>query len=109
LPQSSLAWFDESVEGPSILAQSGQYENLGDIPLIVLASARPASSYIRVAGQDPQGTWLELQQELTLLSENSEIRMFEESGHYIQFDQPEVVVEAVSDVVQRCAEAFLSP
>jgi len=49
-----------------------------------------------------QDVWLELQQELTLLSANSEIKMLEESGHYIQFDQPKVVVEAIQTAVQQC-------
>jgi pimeloyl-ACP methyl ester carboxylesterase len=53
--------------------------------------------------------WLELQQELTLLSEHGEIRMLKEAGHYVQFDQPQQVVEAVRDVVQRCAQALPSP
>jgi pimeloyl-ACP methyl ester carboxylesterase len=109
LPESSVAWFDESVEGPNTLAQAGQWESLGDLPLIVLSSARPVSSYIQTAGWDPQDLWLELQQELTLLSENSEIRMFEESGHYIQFDEPEVVIEAVRDIVRRCADTMPVP
>jgi len=106
LPQSSMAWFDENVEGPNTLAQAGRYEDLGDIPLIVLASARPS---IQAKGRDLQDVWLALQQELTLLSANSEIRTLRESGHYIQFDQPQVVVEAVRDVVQRCAAAWPSP
>jgi pimeloyl-ACP methyl ester carboxylesterase len=99
LPKSSVAWFDESVEGPNTLVQAGQYETLGDMPLIVLASARPSS--VSVEGRDLQDTWLELQQELTLLSEHSEIKILK-AGHYIQFDQPEVVIEAIQAVVQQC-------
>jgi pimeloyl-ACP methyl ester carboxylesterase len=109
LPESSVAWFDESVEGANTLAQAGQWESLGDMPLIVLSSARPVSSYIQTQGWDPQDLWLELQQELTLLSEDSEIRMLPGSGHYIQFDQPEAVVEAVHDIVQCCVEAMPMP
>jgi pimeloyl-ACP methyl ester carboxylesterase len=101
LPESSMAWFDESVEAPNTLAQAGQYESLGDIPLIVLAAARSSQD---LQNQDLQREWLELQQELTLLSENSEFRALQEAGHYIQFDQPQEVVEAVRDVVQRCEE-----
>jgi pimeloyl-ACP methyl ester carboxylesterase len=101
LPESSMAWFDETVEGPNTLAQAGQYEYLGDMPLIVLAAAR--------SSQDLQKVWLELQQELTLLSENSEYRALQEAGHYIQFDQPQEVVEAVREVVQRCAETSPRP
>jgi pimeloyl-ACP methyl ester carboxylesterase len=106
LPKPSIGWFDESVEGPNTLAQSGKVENLGDMPLIVLSSARPASSQIQIGGQEPHDLWLELQQELLLLSENSEIRMLEESGHYIQIDQPEVVIDAVRNIAQRCVEAM---
>jgi pimeloyl-ACP methyl ester carboxylesterase len=101
LPESSMAWFDESVEAPNTLAQAGQYEHLDDIPLIVLAAARSSQN---LQNQNLQREWLELQQELTLLSNNSEIRMLEEAGHYIQFDQPTAVVEAVRDVVQHCSE-----
>jgi pimeloyl-ACP methyl ester carboxylesterase len=106
LPESSMTWFDENVEGPNTLAQAGQYEYLGDTPLIVLASARPS---IQVKGRDLQDVWLELQQELTLLSESSEFRTLQESGHYIQFDHPQKVVEAVRDVIQRCAGASPLP
>ncbi len=102
LPGSSMAWYDENVQGPNTLAQAGQYEYLGDIPLIVLASARPS---MQVKGQDLQDVWLELQHELTLLSENGEIRALQESGHYIQYDQPQEVIEAVRSVVQRCTTA----
>lgn len=102
LPESSMAWFDETVEGPTTLAQSGRVTDLGDIPLIVIASARPTSSYRTASGQDPQDTWLELQQELTLLSDDSEIILLEDAGHYIHHDRPEVVIEAVGDLVARC-------
>ena len=101
LPESSMAWFDESVEAPNTLAQAGQYEHLGNIPLIVLASAR--------SSHDLQKVWLELQQELTLLSENSEFRALQGAGHYIQFDQPTAVVEAIKDIVQLCSETSPSP
>jgi pimeloyl-ACP methyl ester carboxylesterase len=100
LPESSMAWFDESVEAPNTLAQAGQVEYLGGIPLIVLASARSTS--IQVEGRDLQDTWLEMQQELTLLSQNSEIMVLEDSGHYIQYDRPDVVIEAIQKVVQQC-------
>jgi pimeloyl-ACP methyl ester carboxylesterase len=102
LPKSSMAWFDESTEGPETLIQAGQYEYLDGIHLIVLASARPSSIFSQVEGRDLQDTWLELQQELTLLSKHSEIKMLEESGHYIQFDQPKVVIETIQAEVQRC-------
>lgn len=75
--------------------QTERYDSLGAIPLIVLASVRLSRQDKR---QDLQDTWLELQQELTLLSENREIRMLAGPGHYIQFDQPGVIVETVHGV-----------
>lgn len=62
------------------LAQAGQVTSLGDIPLIVLASARPTS--IQVEGQDVQDAWLELQQELAALSSNGELQMLRVGSLY---------------------------
>jgi hypothetical protein len=101
LPESSVAWYDETVQAVTTLAQAGQVEHLGDIPLIVLAAAR--------SSQDLQQVWLELQQELTLLGESGEFRALEEAGHYIQYGQPQEVVKAVREVVQRCTEAAPRP
>ncbi len=106
MPFSSITFYDETIEGEATLEQAGQVQNLGSIPLIVLSSARPS---FNIEGQDPQEVWLELQEELTLLSDNSEIRKFSESGHYIQFDQPEAVIEAIRDITQRCPKKIGSP
>jgi len=58
LPVSSMAWFDESVESTNTLQQASRYGYLGEIPLIVLASARPTS--VQFEGSDLQDAWLEL-------------------------------------------------
>ncbi len=102
LPKSSMAWFDEKVEAPNTLAQAGQYDYLGDLPLIIIATSRISTS---VGEQGPlfNDMWLELQEELLLLSDNSELRIYE-SGHYPQYQKPEVVIEAVQDVLEMCEE-----
>jgi pimeloyl-ACP methyl ester carboxylesterase len=97
LPESSMAWFDEEVESPNTLAKAGHYEYLGDFPLIVLATSRPSPS-LGDLGQKLDDGWLEMQRELLSLSENSEIRIYE-GGHYPQIQDPEVVIEAVQDVM----------
>jgi pimeloyl-ACP methyl ester carboxylesterase len=102
LPQSSLAWFDEKVESLSSLAQAGQYEYLGDWPLIVLATSGPSPS-LGDLGYQLDDLWLELQRELLLLSENSEFRSYE-IGHYPQLQRPEVVIKAIQDVLDSCRE-----
>ena len=43
--------------------------------------------------------WQILQQELADLSSNSQRLVAERSGHVIQFEQPELVVRAVTDMV----------
>ena len=102
LPESSMAWFDEVVESPNTLAKAGHYEYLGDWPLIVLATSRPSPS-LGDLGQELDDLWLEMQRELLSLSENSEIRIYE-GGHYPQIQIPEVVIEAIEDVVGKCED-----
>ena len=97
LPQSSMAWFDETVESPNTLDQAGQYGYLGDFPLIVIASGTPITS-LEDQGQVFQDLWLELQYDLLSLSGNSEIRICE-TGHYPQLQDPELVIEAIQDVL----------
>ena len=100
LPESSMTWFDEKVESPNTLAQAGQYEYLGNWPLIVLATSGPSPS-LGDLGQQLDDLWIELQRELLLLSENSEFRSYE-IGHYPQLQSPELVIEAIQDVLGRC-------
>jgi len=102
LPESSMAWFDERVESPNTLAQAGHYEYLGDWPLIVLATSGPSPS-LGDLGQKLDDLSLEMQRELLLLSENSEFRSYE-IGHYPQLQSPELVIEAIQDVLGRCEE-----
>jgi pimeloyl-ACP methyl ester carboxylesterase len=107
LPESSMAWFDEKVESPNTLAQAGQYEYLGDWPLIVLATSGPSPS-LGELGQKLDDLSIEMQRELLLLSENSEFRSYE-IGHYPQLQSPEVVIEAIQDVLGRCEETSPLP
>jgi pimeloyl-ACP methyl ester carboxylesterase len=102
IPKSSLAWFDETAVSPATLAQSGLVENLGDIPLIVLSHGRSTS--VQLGNQKAEEYWLELQQELTLLSENSKFRPLPDVGHYIQYERPDMVIEAIEEVVVQCRE-----
>ena len=99
LPESSMAWFDETVEAPATLAQAGQYEYLGDFPLIVIAASGAPTSVDQ--GEALQDLWVELQHELISLSDNSEIRVYE-TGHYPQLQDPELVIEAIQDVLDKC-------
>jgi pimeloyl-ACP methyl ester carboxylesterase len=100
LPESSMTWFDEKAESPNTLSQAGHYEYLGDWPLIVLATSGPSPS-LGDLGKKLDDLWLEMQRELLLLSKNSELRSYE-IGHYPQLQSPELVIEAIQDVLGRC-------
>ena len=95
-PQSSMTWFDEKAEGSNTLAQAGQYDNLGEFPLIVIASSTPISGE---HGEELQEMWIDLQHDLLSLSSNSEIRELV-TGHYPQLQDPDLVIEAIQDILE---------
>jgi pimeloyl-ACP methyl ester carboxylesterase len=76
---------------------------LGDIPLVVLSAARlEIPEAYGLSGEETaqvQTTWDEMQAELAGLSSRGERVIAEESSHYIQFDQPGLVVEAINHVL----------
>jgi pimeloyl-ACP methyl ester carboxylesterase len=43
--------------------------------------------------------WSELQTELTALSTSGEQRVIDDATHYIQYDNPDAVIQAIRDVV----------
>jgi pimeloyl-ACP methyl ester carboxylesterase len=75
---------------------------MDDLPLIVLSHGRAdTTSGIDRAQQDQfEQEWSKMQTELTSLSSKSKQVIAEESGHYIQFDQPELVVESIIELLQ---------
>ena len=62
---------------------------LRDRPLVVLTQTGRVRDF-----------WTKLQQDLSKLSSNSEWIAVEDAGHFIQLDQPQVVIEAVRKVVE---------
>ncbi|HEX8598892.1 MAG TPA: alpha/beta hydrolase [Chloroflexia bacterium] len=82
--------------------QARAVTSLGDLPMIVLAA-----SEFRMRIPDPRfGTymhnmWHELQRDLARLSSNSKFVAVENSGHFIQIDQPQVVADAIRELVEQ--------
>jgi pimeloyl-ACP methyl ester carboxylesterase len=74
---------------------------LGDLPMMVLAS----EAFLQEAPTSPEtGTrlheiWQDLQRDLANLSSNCVYGVVESSGHFIQRDRPEVVVDAIRRVL----------
>jgi pimeloyl-ACP methyl ester carboxylesterase len=74
---------------PASAAESAAVTSFGDLPLIVLTAR----------GNTNPG-WPEWQTELLELSSNSQHLFAENSGHVIQFDEPEAAVNAILKMVE---------
>jgi pimeloyl-ACP methyl ester carboxylesterase len=75
---------------------------LGDLPLIVLSHGLPDLSLNLTDTEQAQfeQEWTNMQHELVKLSTKSKQIIAQHSGHYIQLDQPELVVNAVNELIQ---------
>ena len=97
-------------------SQPRTLEGLGDIPLIVLSAERdaqemydgyenyPADILSQLSVEMMQGqvdAFYKLQDELAALSTRGERIVVEGSGHNIQLDQPEVVIDAIRGVFEQ--------
>ncbi len=93
---------------PETNSQVQSLGNLGAIPLIVLTAEQSIdTATLKAMGYDTQidlegiqQIWLELQAELAALSTNSENIIVEDSSHTIQLDKPEVVIQAILDMLE---------
>ncbi|MDA1582951.1 alpha/beta fold hydrolase [Bacillus cereus group sp. TH230-1LC] len=70
-------------------------QSLRNIPLAVLAAGKKAF-YL----QEAQMKWLQLQEELLRLSSNHKFVIAERSGHYIQKDEPQYIIDAVKWIIE---------
>src|SRR5258708_32828363 len=84
-----------------------------ELPLIVLGRGKPVQRRAR-DGSDSQTNrmteeqfaaweriWRGLQEDLAKRSTHGEFRLAEQSGHFIQRDQPELVIQAIRDLSRR--------
>jgi pimeloyl-ACP methyl ester carboxylesterase len=77
--------------------------SLPSIPLVVLTHTQPPDAATLLPGVSVEASerlWGEQQADLTTLLPNSQQILAAESGHYIQRDQPNLVIEAIHQVVE---------
>ena len=77
--------------------QLREVTSLNNLPLIILSQGSKAPE---VSDERVQ-RWAELQSDLTRISLDSKRIVAEKSGHLIPFDQPELVVDAVKQLVEK--------
>lgn len=105
LAETMLAELD-ALEEVHAQARRAEITSLGDIPLIVLRHGDPPPPFpdeLAVGEEDLQvyeDTWGELQEELASLSTAGRIVVAEGAGHMIHHDRPDLVVQAIREVVE---------
>lgn len=101
---ATTSFFDNAVAETSAFYDStlAAPESVGKIPLIVLSHGLPDTSVGVVGAQQYQfeQEWAKMQAELLELSSNSKQIIAEKSQHNIQLDQPDLVIEAILDLVK---------
>ena len=87
--------------------QSRACGGLGSLPLAVITATKTVNSMNLpediLALQER--VWVELQQDLARLSSRSTHRFAEQSGHMIPFDQPEIVIDTIREMVAAIRQA----
>ncbi len=94
------------------LADAGTARQLNDRPVFVLTGMEPLSAevlaYFKLTpeqGKQYQEIWKSMHDEEASWSTQSQHQLVFDAGHYVQFDQPDVVISAVQSVVDRVRAA----
>lgn len=101
-PKSISAIVDESLSFKSIANEATYIDTFGNIPLVVITGVSPDRfKYLQNKKLEEQfsNIWFELQNDLLKLSNNSTHVLATKSGHLVQMEQPEVVLEAIKQMV----------
>lgn len=85
-------------------AQPEPPPDLGNKPLVVLSRGENNPGFPDEQFEQLKHSWGELQQELVELSTNSQHIIADQSGHYIHHDQPELVIDAIRQVLEDSQE-----
>jgi len=97
----------EGIDFPQSFSQVVPYQRLKNVPTIILSSSNllPELSDRPEEAVKLRNIWIEMNQRLTALNLLAQHRVVAKSGHFIQCDQPAVIVDAVRQVM-RMAEVY---
>jgi pimeloyl-ACP methyl ester carboxylesterase len=87
-------------------AEAGSVTSLGDIPLVVLSHDpdKPSAEFPADLATSTNQAWEKMQEELGHLSTRGTQSIAKNSSHYIPFDRPELVINAVRSVVEQARQ-----
>lgn len=105
---TSLAHLLKEIESvDQTLAEAGSFRQLGNRPVYVLTSMMPLPEEALTAlkltpeqGRQYKEIWKAMHAEEASWSAQSRHRLVADANHYIQFDRPDIVIEAVRSVVK---------
>ena len=94
----------ERTDVVAALEEVAQEKWRADIPLIVLTHGRPiaAQAFPNITSEQAariESLWRELQGELASRSSQGRLVDAEKSGHYVHYEEPGLVIQAIRDVV----------
>ncbi len=94
-------WFTTATPDPTLDPSLYRAGSLGDLPLVVLTATNKerADDLPAELNAEFNRVWVELQEELALLSSHSSHVISQKSSHFIQQDEPQLVVDAILQVV----------
>lgn len=103
-------WFSSSAQDPTLEMDARLFEpgSLGNLPLVVLTVPRKerADDFpVELSAQFDQ-IWVQLNTELAQLSSNSAHVLVEDSSHFIQHDRPDLVINAILQVLHEDLTGF---
>jgi pimeloyl-ACP methyl ester carboxylesterase len=91
--------------------QAAAAGSLGDLPLAVLSHDpdKPSAELPADLVKPTNDAWEKMQEEMAHLSTRGTQMIAKNSGHYIQIDRPDVVIEAVRSVVDQARQSSPRP
>ncbi len=99
-------WFTNPPDYPAMKRELFEAGSLGDLPLVVLTSPVKERADDLPAGLSARfdEIWVELQMEWAKISSRSTHIIAEGSGHFIQEEQPALVVEAIYQIIEEARQ-----
>jgi pimeloyl-ACP methyl ester carboxylesterase len=105
--------FREPMDWDQTLTQVRTVKTLGSLPLVVLVDSLTSLPNLReweaigapsdIAAKLSQ-VWLDLHKEQAALSSDSQLIQAEHSGHFLHYDEPQLVIDAILDLVENARQ-----
>lgn len=108
IPWHNPEGIPEPMNWEETLAQVRAVKSLGSMPLAVLVAVDPEKSGSADIPPEVSASldkvWLDLHKEYASLSTNGSLILAKHSGHYIQNDEPQLVIDTILELVDKARQ-----